>query len=172
MKNQKGFTLVELMVVMAIIAILSTMGLSQYGNFIKNARDTTRVKDLDALKVVVMDSIQTNGTVPEDASALAVKIKEVAGKSITDPLDGKTACLQSDGSSTAPCHYQYAACDGGTGYILSTAFESRNNANTKYRKDDVSSDNLDEVVDGNRYEVWNCNSINNGPDIISGEVRI
>jgi type IV pilus assembly protein PilA len=60
MKNQKGFTLVELMVVLAIIAILSTAGISQYGRFIKSARDTTRLSDLQALNVVLLDSIQAN----------------------------------------------------------------------------------------------------------------
>jgi type IV pilus assembly protein PilA len=70
MKNQKGFTLVELMVVMAIIAILSTAGISQYGRFIKSARDTTRVADLNALNIVILDSIQATGTVPADVDGV------------------------------------------------------------------------------------------------------
>ena len=60
MKNKKGFTLVELMVVMAIIAILSTAGISQYGKFIKSARDTTRIADLNAINVALLQSIQSD----------------------------------------------------------------------------------------------------------------
>jgi len=170
MKNQKGFTLVELMVVMAIIAILATAGISQYGKFIKDARDSTRMKDLDALKIVIAKSVQENGSVPENAEALVAKTKEVAGKYIGDPLAGKGACLQSDGSTLVACHYDYATCDGGTGYILSTTFENKNNASTKYRQDDVTSQNADDLLDGSRYEVGNCNTITGGPEIISGEV--
>ncbi len=86
MKNQKGFTLVELMVVMAIIAILSTAGISQYGRFIKGARDTTRIGDLNALNIVLIDSIQNTGLVPEDVDALELYTREVAGKEISEAL--------------------------------------------------------------------------------------
>jgi prepilin-type N-terminal cleavage/methylation domain-containing protein len=158
MNNQKGFTLVELMVVMAIIAILSTMGLSQYGNFIKNARDTTRVADLSALNVVLLDSIQSDGVVPEDVDAFEKKIKEVAGKFIVDPLDGKVSCLKADSTTTVACHYQYGACDGGTGYILATSFESKSNTDKKYKKDDVSTSD-DTGLSDDLYEIGNCNSL-------------
>lgn len=157
MKNQKGFTLVELMVVMAIIAILSTAGISQYGKFIKGARDTTRVADLNALNIVILDSIQAMGIVPEDVDALKLKIKEVAGKAIADPLNDKPACTD---TTTTPvvCKYQYAVCDGGTGYILATSFESKNNE-AKYIKDDVSTSDPTTVLDPKLYELGSCNAI-------------
>jgi prepilin-type N-terminal cleavage/methylation domain-containing protein len=170
MKNQKGFTLVELMVVMAIIAILSTAGISQYGKFIKAARDTTRVADLNALNIVILDSIQAQGTVPDDVDALKLKIKEVAGKYIQDPLTGKTACL--DGASSATtvaCEYQYATCDGGTGYILATSFESKNNVDNKYAKDDVSTSGGGSYVpDADLYEIGSCNEVLAALEVIPG----
>ncbi len=163
MKNQKGFTLVELMVVMAIIAILSTAGISQYGRFIKSARDTTRVADLNALNIVILDSIQAKGTVPDSiddvTDGLKVKIKEVAGKDIYDPLDGGTACLEDDGATTTTCQYYYTVCDGGTGYMLGTHFESKNNVDSKYDKDDVSSSDPTTVLHEHMYELGSCNEI-------------
>ncbi len=158
MKNQKGFTLVELMVVMAIIAILSTAGISQYGRFIKSARDTTRTSDLNALNIVILDSIQSSGIVPTDAAEFAVKIKEVAGKDIQDPLNGATACLAADGTTTVACGYKYAICDGGTGYKLATGFESKNNVDNKYKKDDVSTSD-DTHLSDDLYELGSCNEV-------------
>lgn len=159
MKNQKGFTLVELMVVMAIIAILSTAGISQYGKFIKAARDTTRVADLNALNIVILDSIQATGIVPANAGALKLKIKEVAGKNIQDPLPGASACLQGGTTYTVTsCNYKYIACDGGTGYILATSFESKNNVDNKYKKDDVSSSATTSLLSDNLYEIGSCNA--------------
>jgi prepilin-type N-terminal cleavage/methylation domain-containing protein len=54
MKKQSGFTLIELMVVMAIIAILATAGLSAYTGYIKKSRDTVRIADLNAINTIVL----------------------------------------------------------------------------------------------------------------------
>ncbi len=45
-KDAKGFTLVELLVVISIIAILSIIGLVSYTNFLKTSRDNKRLADL------------------------------------------------------------------------------------------------------------------------------
>jgi hypothetical protein len=76
------------------------------------------------------------------------KIKEVAGKDILDPLDGATACLEDSVAGVATtivCQYYYTVCDGGTGYMLGTHFESKNNVDSKYDKDDVSTSDADTV---------------------------
>jgi type IV pilus assembly protein PilA len=64
MKKQSGFTLIELMVVMAIIAILATAGLSAYGGYLKKARDSTRIADLRAIESVILSSLTVNGSAP------------------------------------------------------------------------------------------------------------
>lgn len=47
--NNKGFTLVELMVVVSIVAILSVVGVTVYSGIQTRARDAARRADIDAI---------------------------------------------------------------------------------------------------------------------------
>jgi prepilin-type N-terminal cleavage/methylation domain-containing protein len=48
MKKQSGFTLIELMIVVAIIAILAAIAIPAYTNYIKTAKVSTYVDNFDA----------------------------------------------------------------------------------------------------------------------------
>ncbi len=61
---QNGFTLVELIVVIAIIGLLATIGVSSYSNVLKKGRDTKRIADLkEFVKAVKLYQIE-NGKAP------------------------------------------------------------------------------------------------------------
>lgn len=49
----KGFTLVELLVVISIIAVLSVVGLTVFTGVQKNARDAKRRADIDAISTAL-----------------------------------------------------------------------------------------------------------------------
>ena len=52
-QSKKGFTLVELLVVVAIIAILSVIGITVFSGVQKNARDARRRADVDAIATAI-----------------------------------------------------------------------------------------------------------------------
>jgi len=60
----KGFTLVELMIVVAIIAILSTIAIPQYRNYVKRAKISEGLVLADAAKLAVSEVLQSRGTYP------------------------------------------------------------------------------------------------------------
>lgn len=47
--NLRGFSLIELLVVISIIAILSVIGITVFSGVQKNARDASRKADIDAI---------------------------------------------------------------------------------------------------------------------------
>lgn len=53
MKRQSGFTLIELMIVVAIVAILAAIALPAYQNYTKKARFTEVIAATGALKTAV-----------------------------------------------------------------------------------------------------------------------
>src|SRR5690348_13329904 len=68
-----GFTLIELMVVISIIAILAAIGLVIYGSVQKNGRVSKRIQDLRALKTAAEQSKLDNGVYPSTQVAGANK---------------------------------------------------------------------------------------------------
>lgn len=51
--KREGFTLIELMITIAIIAILTTVAIGTYGRVQSSGRDTKRKQDIDAISKVL-----------------------------------------------------------------------------------------------------------------------
>ncbi|HHQ4696883.1 TPA: pilin [Aeromonas veronii] len=61
MKKQSGFTLIELMIVVAIVAILAAVALPAYQNYTKKAKMTELVSAVSGQKLAIEVCVQTNG---------------------------------------------------------------------------------------------------------------
>jgi type IV pilus assembly protein PilE len=62
MRHQKGFTLIEVMIVVAIVAILASIALPSYTSYIQRSRITEAVSGLGEMKVKMEQFFQDNRT--------------------------------------------------------------------------------------------------------------
>jgi prepilin-type N-terminal cleavage/methylation domain-containing protein len=85
--KRAGFTLIELMVVVAIIGILMAAGIVAFTNAQQNARDSRRKADIDAISKALEQYYQNNSFV-YPASASAISTYFPAGSAPTDPQGG------------------------------------------------------------------------------------
>ena len=66
--QQQGFTLIELMIVVAIVAILAAIALPFYANFTYRAKMSEVAAAIDACKVSVIDYHEAESAWPSNAS--------------------------------------------------------------------------------------------------------
>src|SRR5579884_2484253 len=82
--DRKGFTLIELMVVIAIIAILATVGFVSFTHAQISARDSKRKQDLRSLKVALELYYEKNHRYPSSPSSGAVEQSTGSAPWLTD----------------------------------------------------------------------------------------
>lgn len=109
--KQKGFTLIELMVVVAIIGILMAAGILAFSNAQRNARDARRRADIDAIsKALEQYNGNNNGLYPATASAISSYFP--AG---SVPLDPQGGAYDLKLTTTAYCVCDLLEATGGKG---------------------------------------------------------
>lgn len=108
--QKQGFTLIELMVVVSIIAILSVVGVAVYSEISSKARDAKRKSDIKAIATAIeikYDTVNKKYRCPIDPA------KAFSGGVVpTDPMNGEKSCKQDSSTTANPrttCYY----CIGG-----------------------------------------------------------
>ena len=96
----KGFTLIELMIVVAIIGILAAIALPAYQDYTVRTKVTEGLNLAAAAKLAVAESFQSNGTVPENNQDAGLPVDTTIAskyvKSVTVGSKGKISITYSD----------------------------------------------------------------------------
>ena len=106
MKMQKGFTLIELMIVVAIIAILAAIAISQYQDYVIRSQVSEGSSLADGVKTAIGEFFNNYGRFPNVATAANVSLGLEQPDSIVGSYVGSVGItagiIQAHYNSTAP----------------------------------------------------------------------
>ena len=90
---QQGFTLIELMIVVAIIGILAALALPAYADYIKKSQVAEVVGIVGLPKAAIQEWVSAKGSLPADLAALGIDIAPTRYVSRMTYTGGATAVL-------------------------------------------------------------------------------
>ena len=118
----KGFSFIELIVVVTIIAVMSVIGVISFGGVNRRSRDSRRISDLEKMRISLEMIRQVGRTYPASSAALAPNYIQ------TLPVDPKTKAS-----------YTYAQLSGGYQYTIVAILEDAASAETGTTRYTVNS---------------------------------
>lgn len=125
---RKGFTLIEIVIVLGILGVLFSLLFIGFTGVQVNARDTRRRGDIDQINTAIQQYRQDNGQYPAaesyDALITILQSEGLIQSRLVDPRDG-----------IAGFGYQYGS--DGTYYALWAALESDFNGTVQYYRVDA-----------------------------------
>jgi len=104
--RSSGFTIIELLIVIVVIAILAGLVLNAFGNIQARARDTERRNDINAIHTQLELYYTDNDTYPDALSDL----DNLNAEALVAPNDDET--------------YTYTPSEDNSSYTLSAALEA------------------------------------------------
>lgn len=148
-RDQRGFTIVELLIVIVVIGILAALVVTTYGGIQAKARDSKRQTDIQALQTQIEAFYATNNYYPNltdinNATWRAKNMKSLSTDTMTDP-SGTSSTLVTTAAASGNKAYTYSptGCDttapsddtgstgSCTGYTVSAWLESSSKAYSK-----------------------------------------
>lgn len=101
MNKQLGFSLIEIMIVIAIIGVLTSVALPAYQNYVKKAEIGAALATLQSLKTNVEEYIASNGDFPNDDASTSSGELTLIGSSADAFRYGTLKSIQNDDNKTS-----------------------------------------------------------------------
>ena len=97
-RRERGFTIIELLVVLSIIVILSTMGMAQYRNSVIRSREAVLKEDLFRMNDAIDQYYADRGQYPATIDALVSEgyMRKIPIDPLTNQADWQTVPSEPD----------------------------------------------------------------------------
>ena len=159
MKLQKGFTLVEVVIIAGLIGILTTILFASFINIRENARDKARISDIQNIRLALEDYYSICRNYPETLTSGAsncsrgtLSFSDVLPEVPTDPNTGNEYVYFAMGDSCFDYHLAAELEGGGFGLEQDQDFDSTSETACHVSGNGfVGTDDPDQLYDFTRF---------------------